>query len=473
MEKKITFGTDGWRGIIADDFTGANLRLVAQATANHFLTAGAPSHRTVIVGYDTRAQGEYFAVEAAKIMAANGLKPILSAQPCSSPAVSYLVAKLNACGGVMITASHNPPSFNGFKIKAYYGGSASPQIITKIEAELQTLVDAGTVVPTPSLTRYDLAVEDFRPAYLGHLTTLVDLELIKSAGFKILIDPMHGSGAGYISSILRDAGLDDVIEIRGERNPYFGGVNPEPVAQNMGATFDAVKRYEADIALVTDGDADRVGAADSRGNFIDCHRIFSVLLKHLAEYRQWTGDVVKTVSTTQLINKISAKYGRKVYETPIGFKYICDLMLEEDIMIGGEESGGIGIKNHIPERDGVLMSLLMLEAMAVRGKKFEYLIDEIMLEYGDHEYFRVDLHPDASKMPDITARLKEFDAGSFAGHSIKEISKKDGTKLIFEDDSWLLLRPSGTEPVVRVYSEASTSHQVAELIEAGTKTVNQ
>ena len=303
-----------------------------------------------MIGYDNRAQGEYFATEAAKVFAASGLKPLISEQPCSSPAVSYLVTKLNASGGVMITASHNPPSFNGFKVKAFYGGSASPEIIAKIEAQLKLLVDSGSIVPSPPVSLRDLQLEDFRPSYLGQLESLVDLERIRAAGFRILIDPMFGSGAGYLSSILRDAGLENVIEIRSERNPYFGGVNPEPIVQNMGATFEAVRRYAADIALVTDGDADRVGAADSRGQFIDCHRIFAVLLKHLAEYRQWSGNVVKTVSTTQLINKISAKYGRHVYETPIGFKYICDLMLTEDIMIGGEESGGIGIKNHIPER---------------------------------------------------------------------------------------------------------------------------
>jgi alpha-D-glucose phosphate-specific phosphoglucomutase len=472
MEKKITFGTDGWRGIIADDFTGANVRLVAQATVNFLLSQPTWGDPIVYIGYDTRSQGEFFATEAAKIAAASGLKPVLTAQPCSSPAVSFLVKTRNARGGFMITASHNPPSFNGFKIKAHYGGSASPEIIKKIEVELNALVNKRTVVDSPTVGVCDIQKEDFRPAFLSQLSSLVDLERIQSAGFTVLIDPMHGSGAGYLSSILRDAGVANVVEIRSERNPYFGGVNPEPIVQNMGATFDAVLHYKADVALVTDGDADRVGAADSLGRFVDCHRIFSVLLKHLAEYRQWTGDVVKTVSTTQLINKLSAKYGRTIYETPIGFKYICDLMLEKDIMIGGEESGGIGVKNHIPERDGVLMSLLLLEAMAVRGKRLDELIDEVMVEFGDHEYDRVDLHPDASKMTGIVSRLKDFNSAEFAGQQIKEISKKDGTKLIFADESWLLLRPSGTEPVVRVYAEASSRQRVSELVTAGTATVH-
>ncbi len=472
MSAKIKFGTDGWRGIIADDFTGTNVRLVAQATMNYLKDSNVPGDSIVVIGYDNRAQGEYFALETAKTAAQNGFRPLLSKQPCSSPAVSYLVKKHNAKGGVMITASHNPPSFNGFKIKAFYGGSGSPEIISKVEQELTKLVDENTSFPPSSEFKDAVEYEDFRPAFLGQVASLVDLDRIIDAGFTILIDPMHGSGAGYLSSILKDAGVKNVIEIRSERNPYFGGVNPEPIIQNMGATFQAVLDHHADVALVTDGDADRVGAADSRGRFVDSHRIFAVLLKHLCEQRQWTGDVVKTLSTTQLINKLAAKYGRKLYETPIGFKYICDLMLEKDILIGGEESGGIGVKNHIPERDGVLMSLLLLEAMAFRGKKLEELIDEIMEEFGDHEYGRIDLHPDPSKWDGIVAHVKEFQPKELAGQAVKEVSKVDGTKIIFIDDSWLLLRPSGTEPVVRVYAEAPSRQRVNELLDAGQATVN-
>jgi alpha-D-glucose phosphate-specific phosphoglucomutase len=472
MATAIKFGTDGWRGIIADDFTGANVRLVAQATINYFKRTDTGTEPLVIVGYDNRSQSEYFALEVAKVAASNGLRAVLSQQSCSSPAVSYLVKKRGAKGGVMITASHNPPNFNGFKVKAYYGGSASPSIIEKVEDEVEALVASASNFPASSQFQDRVEIEDFRPDFLGHLASLVDLDRIRHAGLKVVIDPMYGSGSGYLTSILSAAGVTDLFEIRGERNSSFGGINPEPIVQNMAATFNAVHQFGADVALVTDGDADRVGAADSRGRFVDSHRIFAVLLKHLAEERKWSGDVVKTLSTTQLINKLSAKYGRKLYETPIGFKYICDLMLEHDILIGGEESGGIGVKNHIPERDGVLMSLLLLEAMAFRGKKLEELIREIMDEFGEHEYDRVDLHPDALKWDAITAHLKDFRPELFAGQMVKLVSKIDGTKIIFEDESWILLRPSGTEPVVRVYAEAPTAARVKELLDAGTTTVN-
>jgi alpha-D-glucose phosphate-specific phosphoglucomutase len=472
MSKKIKFGTDGWRGIIADDFTGETVRLVTQATVNYFKQKEVPGEPIVIIGFDNRSQSEYFALEAAKIVAANNLRAILSEQSCSSPAVAYLVKRHSAKGGIMITASHNPPSFNGFKVKAYYGGAASPGEIAKVEAELATLIAAHASFPASSEFQDKVETEDFRPTFLGQIASLVDFDKIREANFTIVIDPMYGSGAGYLRSILENAGVANVIEIRGERNPFFGGINPEPIIQNMAATFEAVRTHKADVAVVTDGDADRVGAADSQGRFVDSHRIFAVVLKHLIEQRHWSGDIVKTLSTTQLINKLAAKYGRKLYETPIGFKYVCDLMLEHDILIGGEESGGIGVKNHIPERDGVLLSLLILEAMAYRGKRLEELIDEIMAEFGDHEYNRVDLHPDVSKWDGIVAHLKDFQPKSFADKAVKTVSKIDGTKIIFEDESWILLRPSGTEPVVRVYAEASSRERVMQLLDAGTKIVN-
>jgi phosphomannomutase len=372
----------------------------------------------------------------------------------------------------MITASHNPPNFNGFKVKAFYGGAASPGVIAKVEAEVALLLQQQAAFPSSSEFKNSVKTEDFRPSFLGQLASLVDLDKIREAGFKIVIDPMHGSGAGYLRTILEGAGVPNVIEIRGDRNPIFGGVNPEPIVQNMAATFEAVLHYKADVAVVTDGDADRVGAADSQGRFVDSHRIFAVVLKHLIEQRKWTGDVVKTLSTTQLINKLTAKYGRKLYETPIGFKYITDLMLETEILIGGEESGGIGVSKHIPERDGVLLSLFILEAMAFRGKKLEELIDEIMDEFGNHEYDRVDLHPDVAGWDGIVAHLKDYQPESFAGAKVKTVSKIDGTKIIFDDESWILLRPSGTEPVVRVYAEASSREQVQQLLNEGTKIVN-
>lgn len=463
---RIKFGTDGWRGIIADDFTGENVRLVSQAIINYFKEPTSSGDPVVVIGYDNRAQSEYFAKQAAMVTASAGLRTVLSSGPCSSPAVSYMAKFLHARGGIMVTASHNPPAFNGLKVKAYYGGSASPAIISSIEKHLHRLVDVGSA---PEIASGELAIEerDFRPFYLGHLGALVDLEAIRDAGHKIVVDPMYGSGAGYLSSILLDAGCKNVSEIRADRNPFFGGISPEPIMPHMQGLVDAVIAQKADVGISLDGDADRVGAVDSVGRFVDCHRIFSVLLRHLVENRKWTGGVVKTVSTTRMIDKLSEKYDLPLYETPIGFKHICDLMLQQDILIGGEESGGIGVKHHIPERDGVLMGLLILEAMAKSGKRLEELIDDVMAEVGVHEYGRIDMHPAASRMHTIISSLQSFKPTEVAGVPVADISRKDGVKVNFTNGAWLLLRPSGTEPVVRVYAEAESQEHVKALLDAG------
>jgi phosphomannomutase len=462
---QIKFGTDGWRGIIADDFTVANVQLATQAVCNWIKRNGnAPAG--MVIGYDCRAQSDVFATAVAQVAIGNGIGVQLSNRPCSSPTVSFAVERSKAAVGIMITASHNPPSFNGLKIKATYGGSATPDIIKQIEAELALITSDDINVDKQSIETVDLIAD-----YLVQCASLVDLELIRTSGFRPVIDPMHGSGSGMLTKILVDAGIDS-IEIRSERNPYFGGVNPEPIASNMQALFDAVTESGRDVGICLDGDADRFGACDSHGRFVDCHRLFAVLLKHLTNYRGLTGDVVRTVSTTRALDKLCAKRGIRLIETPIGFKYICDLMLQGDVMIGGEESGGIGVKGHLPERDGVVMGLLILEAMAAAGKRLEDLIDDVFAEVGPHEYTRNDMHPPVAAMPAINAALLSFGETSFAGLAIHEIVRKDGTRLDFADGSWLLLRPSGTEPVVRVYAEAPTMDQAKHLVEQGVAYVN-
>jgi phosphomannomutase/NDP-sugar pyrophosphorylase family protein len=458
----IKFGTDGWRGIIADDFTVDNVRLVAQAVCD-WVKSGTVPGNGIVVGYDRRAQSEVFAAAAARVVAGNGLRVLLSERECSSPVVSFACRFYGAAAGIMITASHNPPQFNGFKIKAHYGGSATPEMITDIEKHLRDLLMSNA---PPQVADEVPPTTDLAKPYLAHLARFVDLERITAAGFKVVVDPMHGSGAGYLSSILGPAGID-VTEIRSERNPVFGGINPEPIASNMQALFDTVTGAKADVGICLDGDADRVGACDSQGNFVDCHRIFSVLLRHLYEEKKWTGGVVRTVSTTRMLDKLCAQYGLPLTETPIGFKYICEKMLTDDILIGGEESGGIGVKNHLPERDGPLMGLLVLEAMAYRGKRLEELIEEVFAMAGRHEYTRNDLHPRPEKMHSIISMLQSFKEPTFAGANIAGIVRKDGTRLDFEDGSWLLLRPSGTEPVVRVYAEAGTQERAQELVANG------
>ncbi len=464
---QISFGTDGWRGIIADNFTGANVRLVAQAVVNYLKRAEVPGEESIFIGYDNRSQSEYFAAEAAKVVAASGMKAVLSAQSCSSPSISYNAHKNNAKGGIMITASHNPPQFNGLKIKMGFGGSALPSDVDQVVKELNALMDAGTYSVNVGADVIDsVEKRDLRPAYFDGLRGMVDLEKIKAANYKIVADPMHGSGSGYLSDILRGAGIE-IEEICRDRNPVFGGLNPEPIAQNLGPLKDAVLASRADVGLAIDGDADRIGAMDAYGNFVDSHRIFALVLRHLYEDRGLRGSVVKTVSTTTLIDKLCAKYGLTLHVTPIGFKNICEWMLKEPVLIGGEESGGIGVLGYIPERDGPLMSLLLLETMAARKKRLEEQIAELMAEFGPHEYQRVDLHPEPAKMPAVVKSLTEDNPDEIAGLKVQKIDRTDGTKFFFDNDAWLLLRASGTEPVVRVYAESSSQEKVSELIAAG------
>jgi phosphomannomutase/NDP-sugar pyrophosphorylase family protein len=461
----IKFGTDGWRGIIADDFTVDNVRLVTQAICDWVKSGVLPvgPEGGLIVGYDRRAQSEVFAAAAAQTAAANGLSVRLSDRECSSPAVSFACRYYGAAAGIMITASHNPPQFNGLKIKAHYGGSATPEMVAQIEGCLRSLLRSGAAPRTDAPVPETL---DLAGPYLAHCARFVDLERIAAADLDVVVDPMHGSGAGYLTGILQAAGVH-VTEIRSERNPVFGGINPEPIASNMAALFDAVTGRGADVGICLDGDADRLGACDAHGRFVDCHRIFSVLLRHLVEQRHWSGSVVRTVSTTRALDKLCLLYGLTLSETPIGFKYICEKMLTEDVLIGGEESGGIGVKNHLPERDGVLMGLLLLEAMAAAGEGLEALIAAIFAKVGPHEYTRADLHPPKEKMHRIIAALQSFKGSEFAGAALSGIVRKDGTRLDFEDGSWLLLRPSGTEPVVRVYAEAATAARAETLVEHG------
>ena len=467
LRPEISFGTDGWRGIIADNFTGATVRLVSQAVVNYFKREDVPGAPTLFIGYDNRSQSEYFAAEAAKVVAASGMKAILSAQSCSSPAVSYNCHKFGAKGGIMITASHNPPQFNGLKVKVGYGGSALPSVVEEIVKELNALLDKGHyTVDVPAEAVNHIESRDLRPAYFDGLRGMVDMNLIAAAGFRIVVDPMHGSGSGYLTDIGRGAGID-IQEICNDRNPFFGGINPEPITQNLGPLKDAVLAAKADVGLAIDGDADRVGAMDADGNFVDSHRIFALVLRHLFEDKGLRGSVVKTVSTTTLIDKLCAKYGLTLRVVPIGFKNICEWMLKEPVLIGGEESGGIGVLGFIPERDGPLMSMLLLETMAARKKRLEEQIAELMAEFGPHEYQRVDLHPYPSKMGAVIQSLKDDNPRELASLPVKSIDRTDGTKFLFDNDAWLLLRASGTEPVVRVYAEASSQEKVQQLIDAG------
>lgn len=458
----IRFGTDGWRGVIDEDFTEANVRLVARAVAE-YLHHAKPEGHGVLVGYDNRHKSEDFARAAAEVLAQCGLPTVLSESALSSPALSFAVHHRKAQGGVMITASHNPPQFNGFKFKANYGGSALPEITEQIEVHLQRVLEGkyvGECAPA------ELRTENLTQEYLRHLKTLVNMPRIIEAGFKVVTDAMHGSGAGYLESLLQ-GGRAQVIAIRENRDTQFGGVNPEPIAPNLGVLMETVRREEADIGIALDGDADRVGAVDEQGNFVDSHRIFAITLYHLVQRRGWRGRVIKTISTTDMIDALCRRFDLPLTVTPIGFKYICENMLMGDVLIGGEESGGIGIQHHIPERDGVLMGLMLLEAMALSGKRLSELVQEVFEVVGEHHYDRIDLHLEREEMPAARQRVAQSEAQEVAGLPVKEIDRLDGTKFLFENGSWLLLRASGTEPVVRVYAEASTPDLVKQLLKAG------
>ena len=481
----VHFGTDGWRAVIADTFTFDNVRLVAQGIADAVSagdwggggTGEALLHpydpHLMVVGFDTRFLSDRFATEVARVLAANGFTVMLTHADAPTPAVSYAVKHHRAAGGVMVTASHNAPRYNGLKLKAAYGGSALPEQCRRVEVYLS---DNEARARGPNLMDYDKAASagllkrfNPTPAYYDHLRTLIDFDIIASRPQRLIVDSMYGSGRGAIKGILQGTGCE-VFEIRGEVNPGFGGVHPEPIARFLGATAGAIAAGHGAFAVVTDGDADRTGAMDGRGRFVDPHKIMALSLKYLVEKRGWTGAVVKTVSTTRMVNRLAARYGLPCYETPVGFNHIADHMLAQDVLIGGEESGGISIRGHIPEGDGILFGLLLLEIVAASGAPLEELVDDLLREVGPAHYARKDLrlaHP-ISKA-EMTRRLTESAPASIDGLAVATVESLDGVKYVMADDAWLLIRPSGTEPVLRVYAEAREEKMVQALLGFGQK----
>jgi phosphomannomutase len=457
----IKFGTDGWRGVIAEDFTFANVRRVAAAVAQYICEEGEPD-RGLIVGYDMRFLSAGFARETAEVLAAAGIPVWLSDAGTPTPAVSYAVVTRKAAGAVMITASHNPYRWNGIKFKAHYGGSADPAIITRIEHHLHRLDRAGA--PPLAATPAEVERVDLITPYLERLKQLVKLDKIRASGQKFVIDPMYGAGSGCIARLFKEAGIS-FREIHAEHNPLFPGLNPEPIEPHVEGLRRAVTEGKFDAGFATDGDADRIGAIDRTGDFIDSHKIFSILLKHLTEDLGLRGDVVKTFSTTQMIDKLALKHRLRLHLTPIGFKYICELMLTHDILIGGEESGGIGIKGHLPERDGILNSLLLAQVMAEKKETLGELVEDLSREFGPHFYGRVDLEVELAR---AQALVKQVAAGKFtevAGLKVTSVQDLDGAKMLFGDSAWLLVRASGTENLLRLYSEAPSRELVKSLLE--------
>lgn len=472
----IHFGTDGWRAVISDSFTFDNLRIVAQAIADavaseHWDRSTNTDSKKIVIGYDTRFLSDRFAGEVARVLAANGFSVLLAQSDSPTPAISFAVKNQNAIAGIMITASHNAPRYNGVKLKGAFGGSALSEQCRRVEVYIN---DNEEQARGPNLMDFKQArelklIQRFNPlpAYFEHLHKLINTDVIAENPQRFVVDAMYGSGRGVIKSFLQGTGCE-IHEIRGEMNPGFGGIHPEPIAKNLGALSSAVSSGLGNFGVVTDGDADRIGAMDERGNFVDPHKIMALSLKYLVENRGWSGAVVRTVSTTRMIDRLANRYGLKLYETPVGFNHIADYMMKEDVLIGGEESGGISFKGHIPEGDGPIMGLLLVEMIAASKKSLIEMVNDLLEDVGPALYERVDLRlsrPVAkAEMTDFLTKKAPAEIG---GQKVIEVSQRDGVKYIMADDSWLLIRPSGTEPVLRVYAEGRSQEMVKALMGYG------
>ncbi|MDD5747675.1 MAG: phosphoglucomutase/phosphomannomutase family protein [Actinomycetota bacterium] len=471
----ISFGTDGWRGVIAEDFTYDKVWLVACAISRYVLkhSSGIPE---LLIGYDTRFSSDRFAQVSALAASEHNIKVRISKTFVPTPSISFATMDMKTDGAIMITASHNPPRYDGIKFKAPYGGSASTAITSEIEKELRILENSPP--PRPDVLFEDALkegkIELFEPIprYLEKVVSLVDPEKISNAGdLKITFDPMYGAGQGLMKRALETLGLS-CEEIHGVHNPLFPGLQPEPIGSNLNDLREAVVRRGCHAGIAVDGDADRVTAIDASGMFISSHMVFALLLKHLIEQRGWTGNVVKTVSTTSMIDRLCERYDLKLHVVPVGFKHICDLMLEEDILIGGEESGGTGIKNHIPERDGILVGLLLIEIMATHKKTLGQLITSLMEELGrKFVYLRKDIELTHSQKASLLSSLPNLRPSEIGGQKVVDAETIDGLKFHREDGSWLMLRVSGTESVVRIYSEATSEAEVEALVKEGEKLI--
>lgn len=465
----VKFGTDGWRGVIADDFTFANVRLAAAAIAAYIHAHEDPA-KGLCIGYDTRFGSKAFARTCAEVAASTGIPVKLAHAITPTPALSYGVCTRGAAGGIMITSSHNPAQWNGVKYKAGYGGSGRPSIIAQIESYL------GKPAPRASKPA-PIEEVDFLPPYLKAIESFADLNLIAKSGKKFCIDSMYGAGGTVLSDIFKRIGVEH-IAIRSNPDPLFPGINPEPIEPHIRALGEAVVANNCDAGLCTDGDADRIGATDEHGNFVDPHKIYSVLLQWVVKRKGWPGAVTRAFNTTKMLDRIANKHGRELIEHGIGFKFVCDYMLEREVVMGGEESGGIGFQRHLPERDGLLNSLLIANVMAEEGKTLGELVAALQAEYGEHHYGRIDLHiPDDVKNGAI-ARAKALKTGDtvFAGMPILRTETLDGVKFYLDNpeakskpnaaETWLLLRASGTEPLMRIYTESCSKECIANLLES-------
>jgi len=464
----IKFGTDGWRAIIAEDYTFENLNRVSRATAQWILDEEI-GNNGIVIGHDARFQGRAFAEHAACVFAAMDMEVRFADSIAPTPAISWAALEFDAVG-IVITASHNPPAYNGFKIKAPFGGPATPRQIAAVEAQLDQFEAPLDTQPFEDYKNQGLIKEiDLTDQFLKVLKERLDLDAIKKSGLKIAHDPMYGAARGLLGRLL---GKEQVREIHGDFNPGFNGQAPEPIEKNLPDLPGVIVQNGCAAGIANDGDADRIGMFDERGNFVNSHQILSLLTKYLSQEKGMSGTIVKTFSTTNMLNKQVRKYGLDLQTTPIGFKYIAEKMVDGNVLVGGEESGGLAVKGHIPERDGLYIGLLILEMMVKSGKKLSELVQELFDEFGPHFTYRNDMHTSDKKKKAMMNYCEEKKLTEIAGKKVSGREFTDGVKHILEDDSWLLVRPSGTEPVLRIYSEAGTEKDAVALVKDASNIVN-
>jgi alpha-D-glucose phosphate-specific phosphoglucomutase len=468
--EKIKFGTSGWRGVIADDFTVARVRAVTQAIADHLIAQGLKD-KGVIVGYDTRFMSERFAAEAVRILAANGIHSWLSNRDVPTPVVSFEIIRRKAAGGINFTASHNPPQYNGLKFSPAWGGPALPETTKDIEARANALVDKNTIAALSSAEAKDKGLveeTDFSKAYLDDLRKKVDFEPIRKAKLKVAVDLLYGTGRGYLDAALREAGCA-VTVLHGQRDALFGGHAPEPSEENLAELSAMMKKGRFDIGLAVDGDADRFGFLDADGTYINPNQALALVLDYLCRTRGWKGGAARSIATSHLVDAVAKKHGIDVYETGVGFKYIGDLLVQGKIIFGGEESAGLTIKDHVPEKDGIIACLLAAEMVAREKKSLKELLKRLYKEVGTILNHRINIHLTESNRKEVGERLSQ-PLTELGGLRVKgKKTTADGTKYMLDDDSWVLMRASGTEPVVRLYVEAGSEERIKSLSDAGRK----
>ena len=471
----IKFGTDGWRGIIAEDFTFDNVRICAQGVADYLKQSGL-SKQGLVIGYDTRFASEDFAAAAAEVIAGNDIKVRLCLKPAPTPVISYTVPATKAAGAIIITASHNPGSWNGFKYKSQEGASVPDEITSQIEKNIYQLTADSYQLSVKRLA-LDRALKkglvdyiDPAPAYFKRLNQFINLGELRQQKLNIIVDPMYGAGSGYFKTLLQGGNIK-VTEINAERNPLFPEIQPEPISKNLTKLSRLVVEQKADVGLATDGDSDRIGIIDEKGQFLNQHQVFALLCLYLLEIRGERGAIIKTLTSTTMLSRLGEIFDVPVYETPVGFKYVAPLMIQKGAIIGGEESGGYGFRGHIPERDAILAGLYFLDFMVKTAKTPSQLLDYLYSKVGHHYYDRTDFHIPASKRQAITSQLSSIAPDTIAGAKVTKVDATDGFRFFLADKSWLLIRFSGTEPLVRLYAEGESLEKVRKLLDEGKKLI--